>query len=265
MNGWIAVIFCSLLFSNYSIGQNVIPLEIFHKQGGIEVSIKTSDFSRELVEHDGITIDHGTNHNHVHLYLTLEGYNHLKDLNIPFSYQPRLETEILMKSYSEILSLKANADCLPIFDFYPTYEAYQQLMQDFVTNYPDLCQLINIGTLSSGRDLLVLNIGDKLGQNEKEPNFFYTSTMHGDETAGFPIMIQYIDHLLCNYETDENIKNLLDNINIFINPLANPDGTYRNDNSTVANAQRRIFMVERRSSTILGTLLCKGPQIILGG
>ena len=51
-------------------------------------------------------------------------------------------------------------------------------------------------------------------------------------------MLQLIDHLLCNYGLDERLTRIMDEVNIFINPLANPDGTYRGGNHTVEESSR---------------------------
>jgi len=51
-------------------------------------------------------------------------------------------------------------------------------------------------------------------------------------------MLNLIDTLLENYGTVTRITYLVNNIEIYINPLANPDGTYTYDNSTVAGAIR---------------------------
>ena len=52
------------------------------------------------------------------------------------------------------------------------------------------------------------------------------------------LTLRLIDYLLSNYETDENVRQLLDTIEIWINPLANPDGTYFGSNSSVTGATR---------------------------
>lgn len=228
----------SLLISLFSIaikGQSVL----FEDTHGIEVSIHSHGLDvQTIVDQPGITIDHGSNHHTLNLYINKEGYQYLETNKIPFIIRPKVQSKVLMKTYDEIVSLKSGHACLPDLDYYPTYEAYEQLMYDFEANYPDICRIINIGTLNSGRKLLVAHISDNLEMIEDEPNFLYTSSMHGDELAGFPMMINLIDDLLCNYGSDERLTNLVDNINIFINPLANPNGTYRNDNSTVMGARR---------------------------
>ena len=124
------------------------------------------------------------------------------------------------------------------WDFYPTYNAYDSIMHKFQSDYPNLCKIENIGTLPSNRKLLVAKISDSVNISENEPQFLYTSTMHGDETVGYILMLRYIDYLLSNYGNNPRITNLVNNIEIWINPLANPDGTYAGGNHTVNGATR---------------------------
>lgn len=89
-----------------------------------------------------------------------------------------------------------------------------------------------------GRQLLATKISDNIGVRENEPQVLYTSSIHGDETTGYILTLRLIDYLLSNYGTDPKVTNIVDNIEIWINPLANPDGTYYGGNSTVNNAIR---------------------------
>ncbi len=133
---------------------------------------------------------------------------------------------------------KVNIREITDWDFYPSYEAYESMMYQFETDYPTICKIVNIGTLSSGRKLLVARITDNLLAHENEPEFLYTSTMHGDETAGYILMLRLIDYLLSNYGSNNRITDMIDDNEIWINPLANPDGTYAGGNNTVYGATR---------------------------
>lgn len=124
------------------------------------------------------------------------------------------------------------------WDRYPTYEVYRAMMKKFETVYPTLCKLDSIGTTVQGRKLYILKISDNVESNEPEPEVFYTSTMHGDETTGYILLLRLIDYLLSNYNALPQVKELVDNLQIYINPNANPDGTYYGGNSTVVNARR---------------------------
>lgn len=120
---------------------------------------------------------------------------------------------------------------------YPTYENYVAMMEDFAAKHPDIAQLIDIGASAEGRQLLAIRItadGDTLSR----PRVFLTSTMHGDETCGYVLMLRLIDYLLNNYGNDATTTCIINNIVLYINPLANPDGTYYGGNATVADSRR---------------------------
>jgi hypothetical protein len=127
---------------------------------------------------------------------------------------------------------------LTVWNYYPTYSAYESLMAQFQTMYPSICNLDTITTLASGRRLLVLKISDNVNNDESEPEFLYTSSMHGDETTGYILMMHLADYLLSNYGTNPEATDLVNNMEIFICPLANPDGTYYGGNASVSNATR---------------------------
>jgi len=112
------------------------------------------------------------------------------------------------------------------WDTYPSYTQYVSIMQDFPVLYPGLCRLDTIGTSNYGKLVLALKISDNAGTDEDEPEVFFSSTIHGDETGGFIMMLRLANYLLENYNNDPELKILVDNLVIWINPLANPDGTY---------------------------------------
>jgi len=122
---------------------------------------------------------------------------------------------------------------------YPTYEEYDSLMHAFVMKYPDICKIDTIGYSVEDRLLLGVKISDNVTERENEPEVLLTSTMHGDETGGYILMLRLIDYLLENYSSQTRITSLIDSLQIWINPLANPDGTYAGGNNTVYGATRR--------------------------
>ena len=121
---------------------------------------------------------------------------------------------------------------------YPTYSQYDSIMKNFASAYPSLCHLDTIGKSINGKYVLALKISDNPSLNEDEPKVFYSSTIHGDETGGFVLMLHFADYLLKNYNLDTRVKNLVDNLEIWINPLANPDGTYGTGNAISSSSTR---------------------------
>ena len=124
------------------------------------------------------------------------------------------------------------------WDLYLSYDAYVDTMYQFATDYPEICQVFSIGQSVDGRELLVAKLSDNIDTKEAEPQFFYSGQIHGDELVTSILMLRLIDYLTANYGTDAQATRLVDNIEIWINPLANPDGLYTNDNSTVEGAMR---------------------------
>ncbi|WP_191861103.1 M14 family zinc carboxypeptidase, partial [Hanstruepera ponticola] len=133
---------------------------------------------------------------------------------------------------------------------YPTYADYAQQMQEFANNHPNICELVDIGGTTEGvsggdKRLLFIKLSDNVGTDEAEPKLMYTSSIHGDEITGYPLMLDLINYFITAYEDighsdHTRIKNLIDNSEVWINPMANPDGTYYNNasNTSVANARR---------------------------
>ncbi|XP_040265676.1 carboxypeptidase M [Bufo bufo] len=119
---------------------------------------------------------------------------------------------------------------LPLFaqslDF--TYHNSQQLatvLKNFSANYPSITYLHSIGKSVEGRDLWVLVIGKYPDKHTVGiPEFKYVANMHGNEVVGREIMLYLIDYLLTNYQSDDNITQLISNTRIHIMPTMNPDG-----------------------------------------
>ncbi|MBR3947633.1 MAG: T9SS type A sorting domain-containing protein [Bacteroidales bacterium] len=124
------------------------------------------------------------------------------------------------------------------WNVYPTYSIYCEMMQYFATTYPELCKLDTIGTSYSGYKLLALKISDNVNTDEAEPEFFLGGQMHGDELIGGMVCLRLIDKLLREYGTDQEVTYLVDNMEIFINPLSNPEGTYLFTPDSVNNSIR---------------------------
>ena len=77
------------------------------------------------------------------------------------------------------------------------------MMMDFQIHSLTYVNYIILGTLSSGREILIAQISDNVGQKENEPSFLYTSSMHGDELAGYVLSLRLIDYILNNYTDNQ--------------------------------------------------------------
>ncbi|RLD78677.1 MAG: hypothetical protein DRJ15_11070 [Bacteroidetes bacterium] len=180
-----------------------------------------------------ISIDHVNEDMLTHAYANKKDFSHFLETGIKYTllqhpgtlHNPRMLDKVDVKNITS-------------WDFYPTYDAYIDMMYQFEADYPDLCDVYSIGTTNNGREILVARITDNVGQMEGDPEFLYTSSMHGDETTGYVLMLRLIDYLLTGYGDNPRITNMVDEIDIYINPLANPDGSYYGGNSSIYGAIR---------------------------
>ena len=173
--------------------------------------------------------------NEVVAYTTKEEFEQFLTLNIPFEIVEKL---VLTPEELNMLDFDAIQKCRNNWDYYPTYQGYLDMMAQFAIDYPNLCRVKEFGTSVQGRKLLACVVSKNVNIRENEPQVFLSSSMHGDELTGYVLMLRYIDYLLTNYGNNPKVTHLLDNLEIWINPLANPDGTFITGNSSVSGAIR---------------------------
>ncbi len=185
-----------------------------------------------------ISIDHGSRRDTVRAYANRAGFERFLAEAIPYTVLPHPGDRAAIPTRALADWLAKASPCQDTIDYYPSYELYEAMMQDFADNFPELCRLEEVGLLPSGRKLLAVVISDNVHTAEAEPQFLYTATMHGDETAGYPVTLRLISYLLCRYGADPFVTTLVDEVEIWVNPLANPDGTFTDDNATLSGATR---------------------------
>jgi PKD repeat protein len=191
----------------------------------------STDIVNELNEFIWIDKREGTT---FYAYATETAFNQFLAYNL--SFEPVYD----YYDKTRALTMATSTAQMANWDRYPTHDVYLQMLDDFVANYPDLCRLETIGTSVNGYEIKSLVISDNVDTDEDEPEFWWSGTMHGDETAGYVLLLRFADYLLSNYGTIAQVTDLVDNIEIYINPLANPDGTFNNssDGTDVSNATR---------------------------
>lgn len=151
---------------------------------------------------------------------------------------------------------------------YHSYNAMAQQLQAAATVYPAITQLVSVGTSVQGRYLWALRITDNPLIEEDEPEFKFISSIHGDEVLGVELCLYLIDHLLSNYgedtEAGERATTLVNETDIWIMPLMNPDGhiagTRRNAHNVDLNRNFPSYTLDNG----LGTLY-DGDPFLDGG
>ena len=166
------------------------------------ITIKFKDFKDIKSLNKIVSIDkHSFNKktHEINAYVNHKQYDKL--LNKNFEFEVKTPPSLL-----KTVDMCADNNAVINWNCYPTYDQYIYLMNKFVSDYLEICSLHEIGESVDGRKVLAVKISDNVNEQEEEPDFFYTSTMHGDETAGYVLMLRLIDYLLSNYATLDRVK-----------------------------------------------------------
>jgi carboxypeptidase D len=107
---------------------------------------------------------------------------------------------------------------------YHTFAELTAELQSIAAAHPNICSLTSIGDSVQGRELWFMKISDNVDAEEDEPEFKYISSMHGNEPVGMELCLNLINLLVDEYGTDPQITGLVDEVEIWIMPLMNPDG-----------------------------------------
>lgn len=124
-----------------------------------------------------------------------------------------------------------------LWQSYPTWKHYDTIMHKIAEHWPEVCLLDTIGFSIQGRAVLALKISDNPASDEKKPAVMLSSSIHGDEPAGFVLLMRLAEYLASESTSGGLASDLVSGLEIWINPLANPDGMYR-DNDTMINPVR---------------------------
>ena len=107
------------------------------------------------------------------------------------------------------------------------YHSYEEITSDlagWADAYPDITELVSMGQSVQGRELWALKITDNPDVEESEPEIQWIGGHHGNETISIEVPYYMADHLLANYGPDPDVTWLVDEREIWIVPMLNPDG-----------------------------------------
>ena len=108
---------------------------------------------------------------------------------------------------------------------------------DLAAAYPDLVGYpVTQGQSFQNRDIYSICITSSSGPPDK-PAIFFNSLIHAREPAGNSVLADFGLWLATEYDNDTMAAHILDNSEIYIIPIANPDGYV--DNMTGNNMQRK--------------------------
>lgn len=123
------------------------------------------------------------------------------------------------------------------YEFHSYLEMTTEL-QDITNNYSNITKLYDLGSSVEGRTIWGLKITDNPNIEENEPEVRICGAHHGNELMSIelPLLLAWL--LVENYSIDPYITDLIDNREIWIIPLINPDGRMATPVPTRRNANR---------------------------
>lgn len=112
-------------------------------------------------------------------------------------------------------------------DWYTQYRTYAEVssyVDQLVTDYPALAQRIDFGTSLEGRPLFAIRIANPATGGEGSPTILLNGCQHAREWIAVMVPMYIAEHFLAGYETDPDIKRLVNRVNLIVVPITNPDG-----------------------------------------
>lgn len=116
------------------------------------------------------------------------------------------------------------------------YYTYQEMLDDLDSMhslFPNLISAkepIHTFTTEEGRPLYWVRISNTPNTDDpSKPEILYTSNHHAREAAALSINMYTMWHILENYASDEDLRYLVDNVEMYFVPLVNPDGWVYNE------------------------------------
>ena len=111
---------------------------------------------------------------------------------------------------------------------YHSYEETIFFLDSVATANPSICKLDTLGQSIEGRLIMGIRISDNPGIEEDEAEVRIMGAHHGDERISVELPLYMIDYLSSNYGGDSTVTRLVNEREIYIIPMVNPDGVTRN-------------------------------------
>ena len=161
-------------------------------------------------------------------FVSNDDINRLKDIGLLY--------KVMDGDFEEILNYDNNLEEFLQFHGYDSMTAELQYIN---STYSNIATLYELGQSVQGRIIWGLKITDNPDNEENEPEVRICGAHHGDEYMSVELPLLLAWHLVENYGIDPSLTNLVDNREIWIIPMVNPDGreagTRRNANNVDLN------------------------------
>jgi carboxypeptidase T len=107
---------------------------------------------------------------------------------------------------------------------YHSYSELEAELQDLERSYPQLARLFVIGVSLENRNIYALKISDNVSRDEEEAEVLFLGCHHAREWISVEVPLLLARFLLERYADDPAARRSVDDGEIWIVPLVNPDG-----------------------------------------
>lgn len=181
-----------------------------------------------LAQH-GFDLDHGINfrENQIELVVTWTEIKELTELEIDYTIQH----DDLEGFYASRLTTDTSREFEngSMGGYYTFSEVEQNLDQLTSECSHIISEKTSIGQSLEGRDIWMVRLSDNPNSDENEPEVLYTGLHHAREPMSYMNLFYFMNYLCENYDSDVEIRNLVNNRELYFIPVVNPDGLVYNE------------------------------------
>jgi len=149
---------------------------------------------------------------------------------------------------------------------YYNYQNMTKLLHELQVNYSDIISVTSYGKTCQGRDIWIVKLSDNVNIDENEPGVVLDGAHHGNEKPSYEVLIYFIKHMVKNYSkentdddedgqinedpidgfdndedglvdedpSEDRVRDAINNTQIFLIPMVNPDGVEANKRKNCA-------------------------------
>jgi len=122
------------------------------------------------------------------------------------------------------------------FKHYHTYTEVNYFLKKWAEDYPDLIDLYVGGQSFEGRDIYQVTLTNKkTGKDTEKPAMALDGNRHSGEVTAAESALWLLHYLLTHYDTDEEIRHLVDTKAFYFRIKNNPDGSMLYLNTAQSN------------------------------
>ncbi len=166
----------------------------------------------------------------------------LQEMNLDFLMERNNRVYVIV-GYNDFLKLHEEniLYTLETYNFYPfkqkklslqggvngAFHSYREVEQELLNlenTYPEIASVLKIGESLEGRNIYALKISDHVHLDENEAEVLFIGCHHAREWISVEVPLMLGKYLAENYGNNSEVKDIVDQSEIWIVPLLNPDG-----------------------------------------